>query len=193
MKEKWQWARNHKHYYKLSSFGRVELVKPITFVYLNRGKFQSRKTIKPGMLKISPSKFYPRVRLYFPNGEVEAPRVHILMLETFVGPCPPGKECRHLNDNKTNFRLDNLKWGSRKANVKDAIRNGCKNYDFMTGERNFNSVLTRSIVRKLKSKSKKWKGSQRAFCKKYSQRLKISAHTIRACLRNRSWNHVEAV
>lgn len=38
-------------------------------------------------------------------------RVHRLVLEAFVGPCPPGMECRHLDDDPRNNRLDNLAWG----------------------------------------------------------------------------------
>src|SRR5262245_23559473 len=35
-------------------------------------------------------------------------RVHRLVLEAFVGPCPPGKLCRHLDGDSGNSRLDNL-------------------------------------------------------------------------------------
>jgi hypothetical protein len=49
--------------------------------------------------------------------------VQALVLTAFVGPCPEGLECRHLNDVKTDNRLANLCWGTRADNVKDAIRN----------------------------------------------------------------------
>ena len=49
--------------------------------------------------------------------------VHSLVLEAFVGPCPQGMEARHLDDDPTNNRLDNLIWGSRSENSGDAIRN----------------------------------------------------------------------
>jgi hypothetical protein len=58
------------------------------------------------------------------NGKQKTHRIHRLILETFVGPCPPGMECRHLDCNSKNNRLDNLLWGTRSDNRKDSIKNG---------------------------------------------------------------------
>ena len=48
-------------------------------------------------------------------------RIHKLVLETFVGPCPKGMECRHLNGIKTDNRLCNLQYGTKKENQGDRI------------------------------------------------------------------------
>jgi hypothetical protein len=46
--------------------------------------------------------------------------VHRLALEAFVGPCPPGLECRHFPDrDPANNRLDNLSWGTKTENAQD--------------------------------------------------------------------------
>jgi len=37
--------------------------------------------------------------------------VHRLVLETFVGPCPPGEETCHINGDVSDNRLENLEWG----------------------------------------------------------------------------------
>lgn len=51
--------------------------------------------------------------------------VHRLVLETFVGEAPPGKPfCLHWDDDPSNNRLENLRWGPPVENVRDAIRNG---------------------------------------------------------------------
>jgi hypothetical protein len=50
--------------------------------------------------------------------------VHQLVLEAFVGPCPPGMECLHANDDATDNRLVNLRWGTHTENVQDCLRNG---------------------------------------------------------------------
>lgn len=50
--------------------------------------------------------------------------LHRLILETFVGPCPPGMQCCHYNDIKTDNRLENLRWDTPEANMRDALRNG---------------------------------------------------------------------
>lgn len=51
-------------------------------------------------------------------------RVHRLILEAFIGPCPNKMETRHLNDTKTDNQLSNLCWGTRKQNLDDRKRNG---------------------------------------------------------------------
>jgi len=50
--------------------------------------------------------------------------VHRLVLEAFVGPCPEGMESLHADDAKRNNHLANLRWGTRKENVGDRLRNG---------------------------------------------------------------------
>jgi hypothetical protein len=47
-----------------------------------------------------------------------------MVLECFVGPCPPGFWALHGDDHRTNNRLDNLRWGTPLENRQDAIRNG---------------------------------------------------------------------
>jgi len=49
--------------------------------------------------------------------------VHSLVLDAFVGPCPPGMEARHADDNPTNNDIGNLSWGTRGDNSRDSIRN----------------------------------------------------------------------
>jgi hypothetical protein len=50
--------------------------------------------------------------------------VHRLVLEAFVGPCPPGLECRHLNGDPADNRIGNLAWGTRGDNTRDDKWNG---------------------------------------------------------------------
>ena len=52
---------------------------------------------------------------------------HRLVLETYVGPCPKGMECRHLNGNPVDNRLENLCWGTKSENTMDAIQHGTHN------------------------------------------------------------------
>lgn len=65
---------------------------------------------------------YPTVILF--NREQHKKKqfsIHQLVLSAFVGLCPVGKECRHLNSVRTDNRLCNLEWGTRKENHHDAI------------------------------------------------------------------------
>lgn len=45
--------------------------------------------------------------------------VHRAVLSAFVGPCPAGMEGCHNNGNRTDARLANLRWDTRKANHAD--------------------------------------------------------------------------
>ena len=58
-------------------------------------------------------------------GNFPRKRIHILVLEAFHGSCPPGMECRHLNDDPSDNRLVNLRWGTNRENKLDRVRNGC--------------------------------------------------------------------
>lgn len=49
--------------------------------------------------------------------------LHRVILETFVGPAPKGALGRHLNDVRTDNRLENLAWGTQKENMADMERN----------------------------------------------------------------------
>src|SRR5258708_2409526 len=50
--------------------------------------------------------------------------VHRLVCAAFHGPCPPGKECRHLDGNKRNCASGNLAWGTPAENGADRIVHG---------------------------------------------------------------------
>lgn len=71
-------------------------------------------------------------------------RVHQLVLETFVGPRPKGMECRHLDGNKHNNHLKNLKWGTRSENQHDAVKHGTHSNGRLGkfGEKHPNSKLS---------------------------------------------------
>ena len=53
--------------------------------------------------------------------------VHRLVLLAFVGPSPEGHEVLHGDGDRTNSRLSNLSYGTRSANVRDAIKHGTHN------------------------------------------------------------------
>lgn len=50
--------------------------------------------------------------------------VHRLVLETFVGPCPPGMEAAHLDGNRVNPDLRNMKWVTPRENASHRVLHG---------------------------------------------------------------------
>lgn len=61
-------------------------------------------------------------------------KVHRLVLEAFVGPCPEGKQACHWPDpDKENNRLDNLRWDTAVENARD--KTWCEGVGFLDGTR----------------------------------------------------------
>lgn len=91
------------------------------------GKIYSDRS---GELRLKPqrldTKGYLRVNLRDGSCPVQDKQinVHTAVLLTFVGPKPNGMECRHLNGNCLDNRLENLCWGTHEENMKDQIRHG---------------------------------------------------------------------
>jgi hypothetical protein len=69
-------------------------------------------------------KRYLTVRIFADRPDTKGKNylIHRLVLEAFVGPCPPGMEGCHLDDDPENNRLDNLRWDTPEANREDATR-----------------------------------------------------------------------
>ena len=66
---------------------------------------------------------YKMVTLYGPNGR-KGKSVHRLVLEVHSGPCPEGMQCRHLDGDKANNNISNLRWGTGVENMQDRIKHG---------------------------------------------------------------------
>jgi hypothetical protein len=72
------------------------------------------------ILKTPLTEGYPSIR-----ARGKSCKVHTLVCEVFHGPKPtPGHEVRHLNGDRTDNRAENLAWGTRSENVRDAIDHG---------------------------------------------------------------------
>lgn len=65
-----------------------------------------------------------------------------LVLEAFVGECPPGSEACHQNGDPTDNRLDNLRWDTHIANQRDMIDHGTSG----KGSKNSRAKLTENQV-----------------------------------------------
>ena len=85
------------------------------------GRVKSLRWTPPRILKPGPSNYG---HLSVVLGPRNTRMVHQLVLIAFVGPRPPKMEVRHLDGNPANNRLENLCWGTRSDNIRDAIRHG---------------------------------------------------------------------
>lgn len=104
-----------------------------------------------------------------------------MVLEAFVGPCPPGQECRHLDGDPSNNRVENLAWGTHEENAGDMIRHDRVN----KGERCTFSRLDRErvegIIREL---------SEGATIRALSMKYGVHFTTVFSIQRGETWKHV---
>jgi hypothetical protein len=158
MFEVWQYVPGSDGMYEVSSRGRV---------WSNRSnKIMSLSVANTG---------YHQVNL---AGRIR--HVQRLVLEAFVGPCPIGHEACHGNGFKTDNRLENLRWDTRRGNMADASRHGTTN----RGERNHSSKLTREQVLTIRAAS----GTQREIAARFG----VSREQVRDIRSGKRWSWLQA-
>lgn len=143
-------------------------VNPLGEVRNSRGQ-----PIKPIAHKDGHTYFFPRrgERLY----------IHRAVLETFVGPCPPEQECRHLDGVASRNVLENLKWGTKVENAQDKIHHGTQ----PRGERSGTAKLTE--VQVLEIRGRVPGETLRSLAKEYG----VSHTAIRRAANGIKWAHLK--
>jgi hypothetical protein len=109
--------------------------------------------------------------------------LHAVVLLAFVGARPAGMQCRHLDGNKLNNRLENLRWGTAKENASDSCRHGT----LRTGSRQSQAKLTESSVLDIRRRAKTGGvGVQRQLSTEYGVSDTIISHVVS----RKTWRHV---
>jgi hypothetical protein len=125
--EIWKDVPGYEGQYQVSDQGRVRSLDRVVMCEgAVKGSYESRK--KGRLLRPGPSNFG---HLSVVLGRRNTRMVHDLVLRTFVGPPPDKHECCHNNGNPADNRLENLRWDTRGANIRDAMKQG----RWMTPER----------------------------------------------------------
>lgn len=111
--EEWRPVIGMETLYSVSSFGRI--------------RSDQKRGYRPAgrILKLGHSRgWYAEITLFpvKPDGTTDRHiyRVHRLVAEAFLGPCPPKYEVNHKDANKDNPRLDNLEYVTKSGNMKHA-------------------------------------------------------------------------
>lgn len=121
MTETWAAVVGWEGLYEVSDRGRVRGLDRI----IQRGNSSMRI---PGRMKVAQANHDGRLRVHLQRaGSSVKLQVHRLVLQAFVGPCPPGMECRHLNGDEQDNRVENLRWGTPSENARDRVRHGTHN------------------------------------------------------------------
>lgn len=108
--------------------------------------------------------------------------VHHLVLETFVGFREEGTEARHLNDVKSDNRLENLCWGTHGENYADRVVNGGGNQ----GSRHGMAKLTEDDVREIRSMYEPGV----VPCRVIAERFGMSKSAVEMIVNRTRWRHV---
>lgn len=158
--------------YEITEDGRVWSKPRITHHGHNwKGRWLKPWTKRDGHLQVALRK----------NGKTFHPLVHRLVLETFVGPCPEGMEACHNNGNPSDNRLENLRWDTRQANVKDRDSHG----NTFRGERVGTSKLTEAEVKEIRELCQTSNYTQTQIGETYG----VSHNQISRIVNNKQWQH----
>lgn len=116
--EQWRPIPGYEGSYEASDHGRVRSIDRVVEKVI-RGKRVLNKCKGRVLKPLRSGHHYAHVCL---SGE--ARYIHDLVLRAFRGPRPAEMECRHLDGDSLNNRLDNLAWGTISENRLDQVRHG---------------------------------------------------------------------
>ena len=165
--EIWKPAIGHEGAYAVSNHGRVRSLPHRRPVKL-RGGASTTRAVKGTLLRSgTDSAGYQSVCV---GGR--SVRVHILVLEAFIGPRMEGLQGLHNNGDKNDNRLCNLRYGTRADNMNDMVHHGQRK-------------LTVEQVHRIRAAT-----GERGFKKRLAAELGVSISTIQDVRKGRSYRHV---
>lgn len=124
---------------------------------------------------------YLCVNLKYAKNKYKSRRIHRLMLEAFVGPCPEGMECRHLNGIETDNRLENLAWGTPSENRQDVRAHG----NYYEGDDHPMAKLNAETVLEIRRRYAAGE-LQRVLAAEFG----IGGPNVSCIVNRRSWTHI---
>jgi len=123
---------------------------------------------------------YPAVVLY-KNKKPISKFIHRLLGENFIPNTSNKPFICHLNDIRTDNRLENLQWGTRGENLMDSYRNG---RSIVKGEKCTFVKLTKKQVKQIRRFYKK-----NYFQKELAKKFKVSIGSISLIVNRKTWTH----
>ncbi len=168
LNEYWRPVVRFEGCYEVSNFGRVKSL-------LVFGMPRSTPIV---LIHKRNTKDYPFVRLFKLKRSVNV-FVHRIVLEAFVGPCPPHFQCAHLDGNRLNPRVENLRWTSAKENHSHKALHGT----LRRGETAPSAKLTEADIPQIRSLTAKY--LQREIASMFG----VTESSISRLLSGKTWKH----
>ena len=139
-------------------------------IWENKG----RHGVQKGKLKELSGSKSKSGHLYIRFGrEGKTELIHRLVFRTFKGELEQGKVIRHLNDEPSDNRVENLEQGSQKENMSDALKN-----------KRLKTKLTEKDVSEIRKLVKKFTHQEVA------EMSGVSRQNISEIAKNKVWGHV---
>lgn len=133
--EEWRKIPGCAPYYEVSSLGNARTIEhEVPYRFVGMTAVRKGRQLKP----------YDSGRYLQVSVGKQTRSLHRLILAAFAGPAPsPKAECRHLNGNPYDNRVENLAWGSARENQMDRHDHGtaCR------GEDGYQATITEADVR----------------------------------------------
>jgi hypothetical protein len=132
---------------------------------------------------ITPSNDRGYMSVMFSDGEEGFTRilVHILMMNTFQGKTPKGKVITHKNGDRSDNRLDNLEYTTRRDVLLDSYRTGLKT---AKKDKNPNRKLTVAQVSEIRNRYKDEDITQAELGRQFG----VTRRTICHVINNQTWS-----
>lgn len=119
MPEEWRPVIDWEDFYEVSNHGAVRSLFRVVRARDGGQRDVPGRVLRPGMDPCG----YHRVSLNA-FGSRQTRKVHRLVLEAFVGPCPDGMMACHNNGIRNDNRIENLRWDTGSSNMYDRVRHG---------------------------------------------------------------------
>ena len=176
-RETWRPVVGYEGAYEVSDCGRARSVDRVVTrtdgsLLPLVGRIRAQHIDRGGYLRVSLSR----------DSKTRGARVHILVAKAFLSRPPGEVEVCHRNGNPRDNRVANLRWGTHKSNVEDAMRQGT----FARGSRRATAKLSEESIpdiRRLAHEGVSYNEIGRLFG--------VHHATIRSAVIGRSWSHVE--
>ncbi len=170
MIEIWKDIPGYKGIYQISNHGRIKRIAKCNRSYSGR--------ILSPVLNCG----YFRVKLCV-NGKQDTRKIHRLVLETFIGPCPDNCECCHMDGNSKNNHIENLRWDTRSNNMIDSVKHGT--HVDNSGSNSSSAKLTESDVLTIRRLLEKG-----ASLSELGKRFRVDFTTISMVKRRKTWKYI---
>lgn len=173
--EIWKDVVGYEGLYQVSSLGRVKSL----FRWVN---FKDTSRSVPGRVLSTNRNGDDYSRCTLSKGGIKKTySVHSLVMKAFIGKCPTGEEILHLDSNKSNPELSNLRYGTHACNMAFKADEGTD----QSGENNYRAVFTDIDVLRIR---RLYDRGMSAI--KISKLYRCGDGVISAITGNETWTHL---